>query len=152
MNGARQAVHGGQGAWLGFILKEQRYAVLLSSVREVIRCGDVTPVPGAPRDVLGILNLRGQIVPVLDGRRRFGLDGSVEPALEDGQRVMVFDDEGSIVGMRIDAIGDMLDLDAGEVAPPPPGRASRRDDPVSGVVTRHDGFIALVDVQRLCRV
>ncbi|TCV94177.1 purine-binding chemotaxis protein CheW [Luteibacter rhizovicinus] len=152
MNDVRQAVHGGQGAWLGFVLKEQHYAVTLASVREVIRCGDVTPVPGAPDDVLGIVNLRGQIVPVLDGRRRFGLAGCVAPDREDAQRVVVFDDEGSIVGMRIDAIGDMLDFNASDIAVPPPGRASRRDDPVSGVVTRHDGFIALVDVQRLCRV
>ena len=69
----------------------------------------------------------------------------------DGQRVIVFDDAGSVVGMRIDLIGDMLQLDDSEVSPPPPGRAERRDDPVSGVVTRDDGFIALVDVPRLCR-
>jgi purine-binding chemotaxis protein CheW len=141
----------GRGAWLGFSLKGQRYAVSLASVREVIRCGDITPVPGAPEDVLGIVNLRGQIVPVLDGRRRFGLDGELEQGAEDAQRVIVFDDAGSVVGMRIDVIGDMLEFDASDVAPPPPGRATRRDDPVSGVITRDDAFIALVDVPRLCR-
>jgi purine-binding chemotaxis protein CheW len=141
----------GRGAWLGFSLKGQRYAVSLASVREVIRCGDITPVPGAPEDVLGIVNLRGQIVPVLDGRRRFGLDGQIEPEAEDAQRVIVFDDAGSVVGMRIDVIGDMLEFDPADVAPPPPGRATRRDDPVSGVITRDDAFIALVDVPRLCR-
>ena len=65
------SLHDGRGAWLGFSLKGQRYAVSLASVREVIRPGGITPVPGAPEDVLGIVNLRGQIVPVLDGRRRF---------------------------------------------------------------------------------
>ena len=143
--------HDGQGAWLGFSLKGQRYAVALGSVREVIRPGDITPVPGAPEDVLGIVNLRGQIVPVLDGRRRFGLDTGMEEGTEDARRVIVFDDGGSTVGMRIDVIGDMLTFDADDVAPPPPGRAERRDDPVSGVITRDDGFIALVDVQKLCR-
>ncbi len=141
----------GQGAWLGFSLKGQRYAVSLGSVREVIRPSDITPVPGAPEDVLGIVNLRGQIVPVLDGRRRFGLEGGVDEGAEDSRRVIVFDDNGSVVGMRIDVIGDMLSFDADDVAPPPPGRAERRDDPVSGVITRDDGFIALVDVQKLCR-
>ncbi|MET0254768.1 MAG: chemotaxis protein CheW [Luteibacter sp.] len=141
----------GRGAWLGFSLKGQRYAVALASVREVIRPGDITPVPGGPEDVLGIVNLRGQIVPVLDGRRRFGLDGAIEPGSEDAQRVIVFDDAGTVVGMRIDVIGDMLQFDASDVDPPPPGRASRRDDPVTGVITRDDGFIALVDVARLCR-
>lgn len=141
----------GRGAWLGFSLKGQRYAVSLASVREVIRCGDITPVPGAPDDVLGIVNLRGQIVPVLDGRRRFGLEGRIDVTEEDAQRVIVFDDAGSIVGMRIDVIGDMLEFNPADVAPPPPGRATRRDDPVSGVITRDDGFIALIDIPRLCR-
>lgn len=138
-------------AWLGFSLKGQRYAVSLASVREVIRPGDITPVPGAPADVLGIVNLRGQIVPVLDGRRRFGLDTGVAADEEDDRRVIVFDDGGTVVGMRIDVIGDMLTFASEDVAPPPPGRAQRRDDPVSGVLTRDDGFIALVDVQKLCR-
>lgn len=146
-----QPQHDGRGAWLGFSLKGQRYAVSLASVREVIRPGDITPVPGAPDDVLGIVNLRGQIVPVLDGRRRFGLDGGMEEGAEDARRVIVFDDSGSVVGMRIDVIGDMLTFESDDVAPPPPGRAERRDDPVSGVITRDDGFIALVDVQKLCR-
>jgi len=141
----------GSDTWLGFSLKGQRYAVSLACVREVIRPGDITPVPGAPDDVLGIVNLRGQIVPVLDGRRRFGLDGNVAQEEEDAQRVIVFDESGTVVGMRIDVIGDMLQFEAGDIAPPPPGRAERRDDPVSGVITRDDGFIALVDVARLCR-
>ncbi|WP_246058643.1 chemotaxis protein CheW [Luteibacter pinisoli] len=141
----------GRDLWLGFSLKGQRYAVSLAAVREVIRPGDITPVPGAPTDVLGIVNLRGQIVPVLDGRRRFGLDGQVAVEELDAQRVIVFDDSGTTVGLRIDVIGDMLQFDPAEVSPPPPGRAERRDDPVSGVIARDDGFIALVDVPRLCR-
>ena len=145
------SLHDGRGAWLGFSLKGQRYAVSLASVREVIRPGGITPVPGAPEDVLGIVNLRGQIVPVLDGRRRFGLDVANEADDEEARRVIVFDEGGTVVGMRVDVIGEMLTFDPDDVAPPPPGRAERRDDPVSGVVTRDDGFIALVDVQKLCR-
>jgi purine-binding chemotaxis protein CheW len=139
-------------AWLGFVLDGQRYAVTLSCVREVIRCGDVTPVPGAPAEVLGIVNLRGQIVAVLDGRNRLGLPAAAESEFVESGRIVVLENDGGVVGMRIDAIGDMLQLDASEIAAPPPGRAPRRDDPVSGVVTCDDGFVALVDVQRLCRV
>ena len=47
-----------RSTWLGFSLKGQRYAVSLAAVREVIRPGDITPVPGAPYDVLGIVNLQ----------------------------------------------------------------------------------------------
>jgi purine-binding chemotaxis protein CheW len=136
--------------WLGFVLEGQHYAVPLPAVREVIRAGDVTPVPGSPDEVLGVVNLRGQIVCVLDGRRRFGLTERVDA--HDDERIMVLEQGDETVGMRIDAVGDMLTVAAADIAVPPPGRASRRGDPVSGVFTRGDGFVALVDVERLCRL
>ena len=136
--------------WLGFVLEGQHYAVPLPAVREVIRLGDVTPVPGAPDEVMGVVNLRGQIVSVLDGRRRFGLV-AIDTGHDD-ERIMVIEHGEETIGMRIDAVGDMLVADPADIAAPPPGRASRRGDPVSGIIPRADGFVALVDVDRLCRL
>ncbi|HEY8328585.1 MAG TPA: chemotaxis protein CheW, partial [Rhodanobacter sp.] len=59
--------------WLSFRIGTQLYAALLDDVSEVIRDGDLTPVPGAAPDLLGVRHLRGRIVPVMDGRRRLGL-------------------------------------------------------------------------------
>jgi purine-binding chemotaxis protein CheW len=91
-------------SWLGFVLAGQRYAVSLACVREVIRCGDVTPVPGAPFEVLGIVNLRGQIVAVLDGRRRFGLSGTEQAGMAESERIVVFDDGGTVIGMKMPSV------------------------------------------------
>jgi purine-binding chemotaxis protein CheW len=139
--------------WLVFHIAGQRYAAPLSSVSEVIRDGEVTPVPGAADDLLGIRHLRGRIVPVLDGARRFGLASTVDDGAEAAERarIVVLAHGGHLVGVRVDAVGELLE--AGEdVAPPPPGRAARDDDPVEGVLPLNEGFVALLDVRRLCRL
>lgn len=136
--------------WLIFHLAGQAYAAPLTQVSEVIRDGEITPVPGAAHDVLGIRHLRGRVVPVLDGCRRLGLahQGEHDAARA---RIVVLSHGGHLVGLRVDAVGDLLDVD-GKTLAPPPGRTSREDDPVNAVAPWQGGFVALLDVRRMCRL
>jgi purine-binding chemotaxis protein CheW len=111
----------------------------------------LTPVPGAAEDLLGVRHLRGRILPVLDGRLRLGLSLSppVDPATV---RIVMLSHASQLVGLRVDAVGELLNSEGAEIAPPPPGRASRREDPVSGVLAWQGCFVALLDVPRLCRL
>jgi purine-binding chemotaxis protein CheW len=136
--------------WLSFQLNGQHYALLLSRVSEVIRDGTPTPVPGAASDLLGICHLRGSIVPVMDGRRRLGLNihAASDPTMA---RIVVCTHEAHRVGLRVDAVGDLLQpkLEAIEL---PPARSGRTGDPVQAVMGWHGGFVALLDVAKLCRL
>jgi purine-binding chemotaxis protein CheW len=136
--------------WLSFQLDGQHYAVLLSQVSEVIRDCTPTPVPGAASDLLGICHLRGNIVPVMDGRLRLGFHNAKEsdPA---SVRIVVFAHEAHRVGLRVDAVGDLLQPKA-EAIELPPARSGRVDDPVQAVMGWQGGFVALLDVARLCRL
>lgn len=137
--------------WLSFHIGAQLYAAPLREVSEVIRERELTPVPGAEPDLLGILHLRGHIVPVLDGRLRLGL--AVAPAADSAQvRIVLLTQAGQLIGLRVDAVAELLSTEGIEIAPPPPGRARRGDDPVNGVLAWRDGFVALLDVCRLCRL
>jgi purine-binding chemotaxis protein CheW len=136
--------------WLTFQLDGQAYAAPLAQVSEVIRIGEVTPVPGAAPDLLGVRHLRGRVVPVLDGRRRLGLPPRDDEA--DSVRVVLLSHASHLVGLRVDAVGELLLPGTDAVAPPPPGRAVRADDPVTGVLPWKGGFVALLDVRRLCRL
>ncbi|CAM5459606.1 chemotaxis protein CheW [Rhodanobacter lindaniclasticus] len=136
--------------WLSFRIGSQLYAAPLGAVNEVIRDGDITPVPGAAADVLGVRHLRGRIVPVLDGERRMGVAGA--PSDPADVRVVMLAHAEHLVGLRVGAVGELLHSDGIEIEPPPPGRASRRDDPVTGVLNWQGGFVALLDVSRLCRL
>ncbi len=136
--------------WLSFHIGAQLYAAPLAAVNEVIRDGDITPVPGSASDVLGVRHLRGRIVPVLDGCRRMGVPPPpTDPART---RIIMLMHAGQLVGLRVNAVGELLCADGIEIEPPPPGRASRRDDPVTGVLSWQGGFVALLDVCRLCRL
>ena len=138
-------------SWLTFQLAGQHYAAPLAQVGEVLRDSNITPVPGAAHDLLGIRHLRGQIVPVMDGRRR--LDLPEQPASDAANvRVVVLHADGQLIGLRVDAIGDLIHPAAQAIEPPPAGRAARNDEPVSGVVPSAQGFVALLDIARLCRL
>lgn len=139
-----------QESWLSFQLAGQHYAVLLSRVSEVIRDYVPTPVPGAADDLLGICHLRGHIVPVMDGRRRLGLDRTVQ-ADPTQARIVVCAHASHRVGLRVDAVGDLLQPKR-ESIELPPARSGRDDDPVQVVMGWQGGFVALLDVPRLCRL
>lgn len=137
--------------WLSFRIGGQMYAAPLTQVSEVLRDGELTPVPGAASDLIGIRHLRGRIVPVLDGRRRLGLpeEGRADPF---HVRQVMLSYGAHLVGIRVDAIGDLLSAGPADIAPPLPGGAAREDDPVNGVLPSQSGFVALLDVRRLCRL
>ena len=150
MNAPACAPVAAAGQWLSFRIGTQLYAAPLQAVNEVIRDGDITPVPGAAADVLGVRHLRGRIVPVLDGQRRMGVANvPLDPA---SVRIVMLAHAEHLVGLRVGAVGELLHTDGIEIEPPPPGRASRRDDPVTGILSWQGGFVALLDVCRLCRL
>lgn len=138
-------------SWLSFRLDGQLYATALAQVIEVIRTGELTPVPGAAPDLLGVRHLRGRIVPVMDGRRRLGLPANPEADGAD-ERIVMLAHGSHQVGLRVDAIGELITPTTDDMAPPPPGRAQRDDDPVQGVIAWQGSFVALLDVRRLCRL
>lgn len=136
--------------WLSFQLDGQYYAALLSRVSEVIRDCTPTPVPGAADDLLGICHLRGSIVPVMDGRRRLGLN--VTTANDQANvRIVVFAHQAHRIGLRVDAVGELLQPRI-EAIQPPPVRSGRVDDPVQAVMGWQGGFVALLNVPKLCRL
>lgn len=94
-----------QGQLVLFQLCGEHYGVEISRVQEIIRMQHITQVPGSPSYVMGVLNLRGRVVPVLDLRRRFGLPGSVD--LTSG-RIVVATLNGQIVGMAVDSVTEVL--------------------------------------------
>lgn len=98
-----------------FALDELLLAVPVDEVQEVIREGGMTAVPLAPPTVHGLINLRGQIVTVLDLRRCLGLEASPRAA----DMHVVLRREGNAVSLLVDDIGDVIEVDDAASAPPP---------------------------------
>ena len=132
--------------WVTFKLDGETYGVNVMEVQEVLRVTDIAPVPGAPSYVLGIINLRGNVVSVIDTRRRFGL-----PATEnsDATRIVIIESGGQTVGIRVDAVAEVLDVDSSEIETSPDVGSEEAARYISGMVSRGEELIVLIDVNRI---
>lgn len=133
-----------------FLLDGHLFGVSVASVQEVLKQQDVTPVPLAPREVSGLINLRGQIVTTLDLRSRLGL-----PARQPGSHsvsVVVRAADGSAVSLVVDQIGDVLDADEGSLEPPPDTVPADVRELVRGICKLDDRLMLLLDTERAVMV
>ena len=132
-----------------FIIVEvnaQRFAVDIMQVREIRGWSASTPLPGAPADVLGIINLRGSILPVIDLGARLNLR-SCEPNA--ASVVIVTEIEGNLVGLLVDAVCDIFALPEGSLRPAPDVGDARVAEFVRGVFTTDDGIITVLSLAAL---
>ncbi len=132
--------------WVTFKLDGETYGVNVMEVQEVLRVTDIAPVPGAPSYVLGIINLRGNVVSVIDTRRRFGL-----PATEnsDATRIVIIESGGQTVGIRVDAVAEVLDVDSSEIETSPDVGNEEASRYISGMVSRGEELVILIDVNKI---
>ena len=102
--------------WVTFHLAGETYGVNVMQVQEVLRYTEIAPVPGAPSYVLGIINLRGNVVTVIDTRHRFGL----EPGdMTDNTRIVIIEAEKHVVGILVDSVAEVVYLRQSEVESAP---------------------------------
>jgi purine-binding chemotaxis protein CheW len=132
-----------QGQLVVFQLCDEHYGVEISKVQEIIRMQHITPVPGSPGYVMGVLNLRGRIVPVLDLRRRFGLPGSVD--LSTG-RIVVVTFGSQIVGMAVDSVTEVLRFSHEMVEKPSDLVASANTEYLKGILRVDSRLVIVVDL------
>ncbi len=131
---------------IGFRLAAEEYAIEITKVREIIRPVPVTRLPRAPDYVLGLINLRSEVIPVVDLRRRLGLP-SREPS--DDARVVVADVGGKTWGMTVDAVSEVLRIAEDRIVPPPPSVAGPGREYLTGLVQLDDRLLILLDIEIL---
>ncbi|MHA6493928.1 chemotaxis protein CheW [Pseudomonas borbori] len=135
---------------LSFRVRKERFALPIELIREIIEYGQITTVPMMPSFIHGVINLRGNVVPVLDLAARFGLE-----LTEPGKRTCIviielpLDDQVQRIGLVVDAVDAVLDIDADEVEPAPPFGAGLRTDFISGMARDDRGFTIILDVRRV---
>ena len=146
---ARSAARGAeQGAaedvrqLLIFQVADASYALPVECVREIVRQRPTTPIPRAPADVRGVISLRGEILQVIDLRRRIGL-----PAAEPTRRariVVVQAEDAGVAGLLVDGVREVLRTGQSTLSLQGGG-----DGMVAGLVRRGDSFVSLIDLGRV---
>ena len=132
--------------WVTFRLNEELYGINVMQVQEVLRITEIAPVPGAPDYVLGIINLRGNVVTVIDTRRRFALG---EREVDDNTRIIIIEVEGQVIGLLVDSVAEVVYLRGSEVESAPDVGNDESSKYIQGVVTREADLLILVDVNKL---
>ncbi len=132
--------------WVTFRLQEETYGINVMQVQEVLRYTEIAPVPGSPDYVLGIINLRGNVVTVIDTRSRFGLP----PAdVSDNTRIVIIEAETQVIGILVDSVAEVVYLKQSEVDVAPNVGNDESARFIHGVANREGELLILVDLNKL---
>jgi purine-binding chemotaxis protein CheW len=134
---------------ISFAIGDDQYGVDIMAVREIKGWTAITPLPGQPEYVRGVLNLRGVIVPIVDLRCRFGQGLTEATPLH---IVIIVQIAAKAVGLLADRVLDIVSLDASEIKPVPKVAQAQRLNFLSGLATVEGAMIALIDLSNLLTV
>ncbi len=131
--------------WVTFHLDGETYGINVMQVQEVLRMSEIAPVPGAPDYVVGIINLRGNVVTVIDTRKRFGLMPK-EP--DDATRIVIIESDNNIVGILVDSVAEVVNLRASQIDTAPNVGNEESSKYIQGVFSRENDILILVDLNK----
>jgi purine-binding chemotaxis protein CheW len=134
------------GQLVTFTLDGVEFGLDIAKVQEITHRSNITQVPGAPSFVIGVLNLRGQIIPVIDSRLRFHLEPS---ELTSSTRVIVIDLAGQTTGLQVDAVAEVIKLDDFLLRETPPLVAGVHSEYLAGMVLAGNRLITLIDLDKI---
>ncbi len=126
-----------------FRVGREEYGLDIRDVREIIKMQQITEIPNAPPFVEGVINLRGQITPVVDMRRRLGSGTELEQSRD--TRIVIVETERSNVGIIVDSVVGVTHVPRGDISPPPVGE----NEFVRGVGKVDGRLLILLDLHRL---
>ncbi len=137
------------GKYLTLTLAEEFFALDINSVREILDMTEITRIPQTPEYMRGVVNLRGNAVPVIDLRRKFGL-GCTEQTINTRIVIMevIQDHEQNLLGALADSVKEVLELDASQIDPPPKMGTKVKAEFIKGIAKHNNKFILLMDINK----
>jgi purine-binding chemotaxis protein CheW len=142
--GARAAVTEEQSVIME--LGDETYGVNIGLVQEIIRMQAITSLPGTPEFVEGVINLRGKVIPVIDLKRRLGVE--VAP-VTDESRIVVVDVRGQTIGMVVDGVSEVLRIPSDTVEPPASAVKTGDSDYINGIAKLEDRMVILLNLDKV---
>lgn len=131
-----------ENRYLCFRLDDELYGAPLLEVKEVLGIPEITPIPQAPSFYLGIMNLRGQVITVVDLRLKFGLRAQ---KLEE-TCIIIFEYSTFSIGVVVDEVHSVIAVKQGELCAPPEAKHSKKDEFISGIINHGKKMILTIDI------
>lgn len=146
MSNAAQSIQDPVSQWVTFSLDEETYGIDVMKVQEVLRMTEIAPVPGAPDYVLGIINLRGSVVTVIDCRKRFGLSTR---DTDESTRIVIIESDQQVVGILVDSVAEVVEIRESQVESAPNVGNDENARYIQGVHSHEGTLLILVDLDKL---
>jgi len=132
--------------YVTFRLDQETYGLDVMQIQEVLRYTEIAPVPGAPDYVLGIINLRGNVVTVIDTRRRFGLQ---DEEVTDATRIVVLEADTQVIGILVDSVAEVIYLRQSEIETAPNVGNEESARFIQGVCNKNGELVILVEFEKM---
>ncbi|MBW7888214.1 MAG: chemotaxis protein CheW [Bacteroidetes bacterium] len=134
---------------VSFNIGEEEFGVDILKVQEIIRIVEVTRVPNAPEYVDGVINLRGKVIPIIDLRRRFGMERKEK---DKNTRIIVVELNGKVLGFVVDAVSEVLRIPRSVTEPPPSIIAGIDAEYITAIGKLENRLLILLDLERVLSV
>ncbi|MFC1510695.1 chemotaxis protein CheW [Candidatus Omnitrophota bacterium] len=135
-----------EGKYLTFALGHEDYGIEILKVMEIIKIMDVTSIPKAPDYVIGIINLRGKVIPVISIRQKFNMP---EEEYTSETCIVVVNLKNVLVGIVIDKVNEVVDISADAIEDPPSFGSSNYDGTILGIGKIDDTVKILLNIDKI---
>ncbi len=132
--------------YVGFTLDGEEYGVPILSVHEIIRYETLTAIPQSAEFIEGVLNLRGQVIPVVNLRQKFDLPNHEN---DRSTRIVVAEINGRLTGLVVDEVSEVLQIESDQITPPPPMGTTVNMEFIDGMGKVNDKLMILLNINKI---
>lgn len=122
------------------------YGIDVTTIMEVIRVPEIAPVPSAAKDILGIINLRGKIITILDARRKFSV---TESELTNESRIVIIQENDHMLGLLVDEVIEVLKIPKDDIEPSPSLVEGSAQQFFDGIYSKDNRFVIVFNALKL---
>ncbi|MBT9370746.1 chemotaxis protein CheW [Rhizobium sp. CSW-27] len=131
---------------IAFRLHDQEFCVKTTTIREIRGWAPSTPIPHAPADVIGVMNLRGSVIPIIDLAYKLGMRSTVA---NERSAIVVAEVHNMVIGMLVDRVSDILTISSSQIQPVPEVSASFDKSFSEGIIASENGMICFLNLSKM---
>ena len=128
-----------------FKIGNEEYGIDILQVQEILKIPKITKLPKSRAHILGVIDLRGKVIPIIDLGRKFGILADLSKSI----RAIVVDIDGKQVGLAIDSVSHVVKVDSGDIEPPPPVVKGISGKYIVGIAKLKTGFVVILDINQI---
>ncbi len=130
---------------VSFIIGDNEYALDISEVQEVVRYQEITPLPKVPDYILGVINLRGKIIPIIDLGKRIG----IESKFEDTRKIIIVKKNNELYGLLVDKVKGVLKVSSEEIEEVRYADVKLSEKYIKGLIRKGDNIIIVLNLDNI---